>query len=73
MDAGGQPAVVAQQALHFEDAEELGQNSEAFAANKAYHEAMKQKYLRAAASPWLPVMPDPSEPLWGRSRPSPSR
>jgi hypothetical protein len=31
-------------------------------ANQDWHKAMKQKYLRAAARPWLPVMPDPPEP-----------
>jgi hypothetical protein len=31
-------------------------------ANQDWHEAMKRKYLRAAARPWSPVAPDPPEP-----------
>jgi hypothetical protein len=31
-------------------------------ANQDWHKVMKQKYLRAAARPWLPVAPDTSEP-----------
>jgi hypothetical protein len=28
----------------------------------AYHDAMRRKYVYAAAHPWFPVAPDPPEP-----------
>ncbi len=31
-------------------------------ANRDYYAAMREKYERAARSPWLPVAPDPPEP-----------
>ena len=31
-------------------------------AKAAFHEAMRRKYERAAARPWLPVAPDPPPP-----------
>jgi hypothetical protein len=30
---------------------------------RRYHEQMAKKYARAASYPWLPVEPDPPEPL----------
>ncbi len=32
----------------------------------AYHAALKLKYQRAAARPWLAVEPDPPDPIWHR-------
>jgi hypothetical protein len=49
--------------------------SRAYEKSSDYYAALKQKYDRAAARPWLPVRPDPPPPAWpdGLDRPYPQR
>ena len=42
--------------------EEAASQAGALLLLKAHHEAMREKYERAARHPWLPVAPDPPEP-----------